>query len=115
MLSNACSGEDHPQLFEGETAGSRDVAFVFTGQGSQMLGMGRALAQSCKAFGEFLDATRSAISEHLVQDIQAIMFADDATADGALIHETQYTQPALFAFEVALARLWMDWGVHRFG
>ena len=43
---------------------------------------------------------------------KSVLFADSEGEEAGLIHQTQYTQPALFAVELALARLWQSWGVH---
>jgi acyl transferase domain-containing protein len=40
-----------------------------------------------------------------------VLFAADEGPDAALIHDAEFTQPALFAVEVALLRLWQSWGV----
>ncbi|MFF4085175.1 type I polyketide synthase, partial [Streptomyces sp. NPDC001777] len=109
-LTALAEGQAHPAVTEG-TAGSGDSAVLFTGQGSQRAGMGRALHTALPAFREAFDEVCAALDPHLTRPLAEVLFAAEDSADAALVHETEFTQPALFAFEVALFRQWQDWGI----
>jgi acyl transferase domain-containing protein len=89
------------------------VAFLFPGQGAQHVGMAAGLYRSEPVFAAELDACAAAFEPHLGLDIRSVVFAppDDREAAERRLAETAFTQPALFAVEYALARLWMAWGV----
>jgi acyl transferase domain-containing protein/acyl carrier protein len=78
------------------------VAFLFTGQGAQHPGMGRALAQTWPVFRETLERCAEAVGLPLLE----LMWGE-----GEALHQTGNAQLALFAYEVAMAQTWRSFGV----
>src|SRR5262249_13461383 len=99
------------RVFAGQIKDQPDpvIAFLFTGQGSQYVRMGRELFQTQPEFQRTLlqceDILRPVLKEPL---LDVIYSADGASSP---IDDTEYAQPALFAIEYALAQLWRSWGV----
>ena len=90
------------------------IAFLFTGQGSQYVNMGRQLYETEAIFRQVLDQCNEIWQNQSLLPIPLLEVLYPASTDNinaSLIDQTAYTQTALFAIEYALAELWKSWGV----
>ncbi|MFJ4554244.1 SDR family NAD(P)-dependent oxidoreductase, partial [Streptomyces sp. NPDC088817] len=109
-LGALAGGTASEAVITGRTGPGR-LAFAFSGQGSQRLGMGRELHRHLPLFAEAFDEICAELDHHLTVPLREVVFAEPGTPAADLLDTTAYTQPALFAVEVALARVLARWGV----
>ena len=111
-LKSGRSSQDHSFLQENMDG----VVFMFPGQGSQYLNMGRELYEQEVVFREAIDECASLLMPLMNEDIRNIIFPIQIDSASELkIHNTYYTQPALFVVEYAIAKLWISWGIRPAG
>lgn len=88
---------------------AQPVAFLFSGQGTQHTGMAAALYRTYPEFREALDRCSAQAKPYLSDDLINVIYPGEGGIN--LIDRTDYTQPALFAVEYALAELFKSWGI----
>ncbi|MEU3352364.1 thioester reductase domain-containing protein [Streptomyces sp. NPDC037389] len=103
-LTALAEGGQSPYVVQGARGKGR-TGVLFTGQGAQHPGMGQELYAAYPVFAEAFDAVAAVLDPLLERPIREVI------ASGAGLDDTGYTQPALFAVEVALYRLVESWGL----
>ncbi len=98
-------------IAESTAAPAGKLGLLFTGQGSQRCAMGKDLHKRFPVYADALDAVVAHLDVELDRPLYEVLFAAEDSAEAALIHQTRYTQPALFAVEVALFHLVRSWGI----
>ena len=111
LLHSVAEGQSSPAIITGRTTSDGSmppVTFIFTGQGSQYVGMGRQLYDTQPVFRQAIDRCAEILKTTLPAPLSALLFEQ---TDGVDLNQTGITQPVLFALEYALAELWQSWGV----
>ncbi|KJS58851.1 type I polyketide synthase, partial [Streptomyces rubellomurinus] len=123
-LADLADDRPSPAVVRGEDLGGGTV-FLFAGQGAQRPGMGRELYRAFPVYARAFDEACAALDPHLEphldpdpdldphrgRSLREVVFAPEGSPEAALLDRTGYTQPALFAVEVALHRLVESRGV----
>ncbi|WP_306422153.1 type I polyketide synthase [Nostoc sp. CHAB 5715] len=97
----------------------REIAFLFPGQGSQYVNMGKELYATEPVFQQQVDYCCELLLPHLGLDLRNLLYPSPLpnaqcpmpNAQSPAISQTAYAQPALFVVEYALAQLWISWGI----
>ncbi len=109
-LTELAQNRMRPGVLRGEHTDRPTTAWLFTGQGSQYPGMARELFDAEPVFAETVTRCAEAVEDILPRPLLEVLFAADRQTGEALRH-TSFAQPALFAIEMGLARLWQSWGI----
>lgn len=114
-LAGAAEGlADGTGSISGRTEGAvPEIAFLFTGQGSQYIAMGRELYQTQPRFRQTLEHCDAVLRSRSNVPLLDVLYPHPESAAEAerRLNETGFTQPAIFAIEYALADLWQSWGI----
>ncbi len=106
---------DRRRIYTAHTVSPRKkVAFMFSGQGSQYVNMAAGVYRTEQVFRDCLDQCAESLRPRLGLDLRAVVYPaakEGAIEETTLLNQTWLTQPALFAVEYALAKLWMSWGI----
>ncbi len=119
QLTLFSDGQETEKSFQGPfySVSQPRIVFLFTGQGSQYINMGRQLYESQPVFRDTIDRCHEILKPCLQKSLLEILYPEPHTPDlepktlNPELNETAYTQPALFALEYALFELWKSWGV----
>jgi acyl transferase domain-containing protein/acyl-CoA synthetase (AMP-forming)/AMP-acid ligase II len=98
VLTGRCALEPRPR-----------IVFLFTGQGAQYAGMARRLYDTSPTFRKAMNRCAEILEGHWDEPLTKVLF--ESGSGESKLDETEYTQPALFAVEYALAELWRSWGI----
>ena len=128
QLAKFSVGQETAEVFPGCSSSLPKVAFLFTGQGSQYIEMGRQLYENAPVFRATLDRCDEILRPYLELSLLQVLYPKPGETSPfgfavasvgkpscsavSPINQTAYTQPALFALEYALAQLWKSWGIH---
>ncbi|MGD1704678.1 polyketide synthase [Dapis sp. BLCC M229] len=88
------------------------IAFLFTGQGSQYVNMGRQLYEESSVFRQAINKCDKILGTFHKTSLLEILYPEDKDiSNSSILNQTAYTQPAIFAVEYALAQLWQSWRI----
>ena len=111
LLGALADDRPAPGLVRGVCADPPKTAWLFGGQGSQYPGMARELYDTEPVFADTVRRCAAVVVDVLDQPLLDVIFGADSPEGQELLRQTSYAQPALFAVEMGLARLWQSWGL----
>lgn len=88
---------------------NRKVAFMFTGQGSQYVNMGKDLYESNTVFHDCMDQCNKLFKPLILQSITGLLYGERTSEE--LVERTVNAQPLIFSIEYSLAKMWESLGV----
>ncbi|OBI37497.1 type I polyketide synthase [Mycobacterium colombiense] len=110
LLGALADDRPAPGLIRGVSDDTPKTAWLFTGQGSQYAGMARELFDTEPVFAETLTRCAAVVADVLEKPLLEAIFDVDSPGSDEALRQTAFAQPALFAVEMGLARLWQSWG-----
>src|SRR6202012_5559203 len=110
LLGALVDGRPAPGLVRGDCADTPKTAWLFPGQGSQFAGMARELFETEPVFAGTMARCAAEIAGGLESTPLEVIFDSDSPESQEPLRQPGYAQPALFAVEMGLARLWQSWG-----
>lgn len=110
LLDDLVANRLRPGVLRGECTDPPTTAWFFPGQGSQYPGMARELFDTEPVFADTVRRCARAVDPILPRPLLEVLFSSDREAAETLRH-TSFAQPAIFAVEMGLARLWQSWGI----
>ncbi|MEZ0356074.1 type I polyketide synthase [Mycobacterium sp. SA01] len=110
LLDDLVANRLRPGVLRGECTDPPTTAWFFPGQGSQYPGMAKELFDTEPVFADTLRRCAQAVDPMLPRPLLDVLFSGDRENAETLRH-TSFAQPAIFAVEMGLARLWQSWGI----
>ncbi|MDH6243369.1 type I polyketide synthase [Mycobacterium sp. OTB74] len=110
LLQDLVANRLRPGVLRGECTDPPTTAWFFPGQGSQYPGMARELFDTEPVFADTVRQCAEAVDGILPRPLLEVIFDTGREAAETLRH-TSFAQPAIFAVEMGLARLWQSWGI----
>ena len=110
------SKEEAIGVLSGHASSNDDsgVTFLFTGHGSQYVNMGLQLYETHYSFRADLEKCSHLLEPYLEKPLLSVLYPSTdplGASNSDLMNTMTYAQPAIFAIEYALAKLWISWGV----
>jgi acyl transferase domain-containing protein/acyl carrier protein len=108
-LSAVVAGKDTTEFVSGQITSrkSPQIAFLCTGQGAQYAQMGKQLYDTQPVFRTTIDECARLLTGQIEHPLVELLYGSHTDR----LNHTAYSQPALFALEYALVKLWQSWGI----